>query len=319
MKRFLLAICVAMAMMLVVGPAFATELWDPHLRGADGGLVAAALPPPGFYFINDFYFAPNYAGYGPNFGTTDGTRNNNVKLFAYVDVPILLWTPGCQFLGADYGVAIAQPFDYTNLRVNTGLNAQGNNTWVGGDQWGTFNTLLIPYILSWKLPYDFRVKTSFSIGFNDATTRPGSVQSGGPYAQSGNGTYMFTPVVGLSWLHEGWNVSGEFFFTFQTENDGTHYQSGDQFAADYTITYTYQKWTFGLVAAQENQVENDKISGISRNDSKAEAYTMGPTLGYNFGPCSLSFTYNWTLYANNEVGGDWFNLRLVVPLGNPYK
>ena len=115
MKKFLLALAVSMAVVMLVAPAFATELWDPHLRGVDEGLAAGALPPPGVYFINDFYLAPNYFIYG-----NDGHVKANEKLFAYVDVPILLWVPGCKFLGADYAMAIAQPFDYTNLRMQTG-------------------------------------------------------------------------------------------------------------------------------------------------------------------------------------------------------
>ena len=95
-----------------------------------------------------------------------------VKLFAYVDVPILLWVPGCKFLGADYGVAIAQPFDYVNLMAaeRCGLGHPVN---LSGSQWGTFNTILLPYILSWKLPCDFRVKTALAIGFDDGTTAKG--------------------------------------------------------------------------------------------------------------------------------------------------
>jgi hypothetical protein len=45
---------------------------------------------------------------------------------------------------------------------------------------------------------------------------------------------------------------------------------------------------------------------------------MGPIVGYNFGPCSLMFTYNFALYSQDQFGGDWCMLRLVVPLGNPF-
>ncbi len=298
----------------MVSPALATELWDPHLRGVNGGLAAGALPPPGFYFINDSYFAPNYTVYDSN-----GSRTAlGVKLFAYVDVPILLWVPtDCKFLGATYGVAIAQPFDYTNLRIDTG-RVNGADTWIGGAQWGTFNTILVPAILSWKLPSDFYVKGAFQVGFNDAMSSPGNSYSGGPYADSGNGTWMFTPNLGISWLHAGWNISADFFFSWQTENGDTHYQSGEQFAADYTVTYTWNKWTFGLVAAQENQVAKDEFRGVKLNGSKAEAYTMGPIIGYNFGPCMIDLSYQFPLDVSSDVGGEFFNFRIVVPLGNPF-
>ena len=168
--------------------------------------------------------------------------------------------------------------------------------------------------MSWKLPCDFRVKTGLGIALADAWTAPGDVQVGGPYAQSGNGTYTFTPTVGISWLHAGWNVSAEFLYSIQTKNTTTDYQSGDQFAADYTVTYTCGKWTFGLGASQETQLYHDTFAGATVPNSIAHAWTFGPIVGYNFGPCSLQFTYNFPMYTETDVGGEWCNLRLVVPL-----
>jgi hypothetical protein len=347
MKKFLLAMCLAAAVLMMVTPAVAEELWDFHLRGVDEGLAAGALPPPGFYFINDVYFA-NFKGYGvagPN-GTWNATEaNSNVKLPALIDVPILVWVPGCKLFGADYGAGIAQPFDFTNLRENLGgYTVPGTlNAWASGNQWGTYNTLLIPAILSWKV-CDFRIKAAMDFGLNDGTTSPGnSIMAGPPgtagyhigghqllgrdgqiYAWSSNDSWQFTPNLGISWLHAGWNLSADFFYTWYTKDTDTQYQNGPEFAADYTISYTCGKWTFGLGAAQENQTSNDKFDAgdgtgyHSQPNSKYTNYSMGPLVGYNFGPCSLMFMYNFPLSTSNDVGGEWFNVRLVVPLGNPY-
>jgi len=405
--------CLSMAVLMMVTPAFAEELWDFHLRGVDEGLAAGALPPPGFYFINDFWFAPSFHGYGvwdapgvtnPNMNTPaaklsfNQSEANNARLFAYVDVPILVWVPGCTLFGAAYGAGIAQPFDFTALKVNLGASAGGLpnqqshgawngvpgafslNDWTSGNQWGTYNTLIIPLILSWKV-CDFRFKFAMDFGLNDgwnsasdsAMAKPAPAvpyttaasselgikqvltqnffyhrviidekfnhnnfnsallgQDGNVYAWASNDSWQFTPNVGISWLHAGWNVSADFFYTWYTKDTDTNYQNGDEFAADYTITYTCGKWTFGLGAAQENQISNDKFAALLINsnglkaipygsipNTKNENYSMGPIVGYNFGPCSLMFTYNFALETKNDVGGDWFNLRLVVPLGNP--
>ena len=42
MKKLLLAMCLCMAVVMVVAPAYAEELWDYHLRGVDEGLAAGA-------------------------------------------------------------------------------------------------------------------------------------------------------------------------------------------------------------------------------------------------------------------------------------
>jgi hypothetical protein len=299
---------------MVVVPAYATELWDPHLRGLNEGLAAGALPPPGLYFINNSYFAPSYHGYGGTFGAPSGHGNSDVKLFAYVDVPVLLWVPGCKFLGADYAMGIAEPFDYTNLRVKL-----ADGTYLSGAQWGMYNTILIPYELSWKLPCDFFVKTGLGIALNDGTSNPATQDTlvGGPgdiFATSSNGYYTFEPTLGVSWLHNGWNVSVDFHYAFNLKDSGTDYTSGQQLAIDYTITKTCGKWTFGVGAGQETQVTKDSVAGFDLPDSKANAWTLGPIVGYNFGPCSVQFIYNFPLYTNNDVGGEWFDVRFVVPL-----
>ncbi len=340
MKRIVMAICVCLTVLTLVGSAFAAELWDWHLRGADEGVAAGALPPPGAYFVNDFYWAPSWKLYG-----NDGHLNLNVagpgteaKLAAFVDIPVLVWVPGLNILGASYGAAIAQPFDFASLRV---VNANTGSTLASGQQWGAYNTVFDPIILSWDIPYNFHVSAAFQVGFNDGTSSVGESKASATqlysdkllsksgtnaYAWSSNNAYTFTPVIGLSWLYNGWNVSAEFMYTFWTKDNSADIQNGDQFGADYTVTYSWNRWIFGLGAAQENQVYNDKGNVALQSgalsygkilNSENVNYSMGPIIGYNFGPCSLMFTYNFALKTKNDVGGDWAMLRLVVPLGNP--
>ena len=318
MKKLIFAVLVSVAVVMMVTPVHAMELWDPHLRGSDIGTAAGALPPPGFYFVDLNYMMP-----GLNYYTGQGTAVKDTKLFVYVNSPVLVWVPGCKFLGADYAVAIAEPIVYTSLMDPSGV---GGNS---GQNWGVFGTVLVPYILSWKLPCDFRVKTALSITLNDgSSTLENSALGNNVFngknvttfmAPSANNYYDFIPEVGISWLHAGWNFSADFFFSFETKDSYTGVQSGDSFFADYTITKTCGKWTFGLGAAQYNQVTNDSAPpGVSIN-GYTTMYTMGPILGYNFGPCSLTGTYQFALYSQDQFGGDYFFVRLVVPLGNPFK
>jgi hypothetical protein len=314
MKKFILALFVCLAVTAFVVPVYASELWDPHLHALDEGLAAGALPPPGLYFIETIWMTPEAEVFDSQ-GHKEGLSLGG----AFVDVPALLWVPGVKFLNADYGMVIAQPFDYSSLRIKTTPPGSPVDTFMGGQQWGTFNTIIVPYILAWRLPCDFHIKTDLAVGIKDAMSSPGDAPGlGGPYAGSGNGTWMFTPSVGVSWLHAGWNASAAFFYSFQTKNTngGESYESGDEFAADYTLTYTCGKWTFGAGAAQEQQLFNDKSGGVTLPGTMNRLWSAGPILGYNFGPCSLMIMYNWDVMTKNDVGGEWFNARLIVPLGN---
>lgn len=330
MKKFLMVICICLAVLTMVSSAFAEELWDWHLRGADEGLASGALPPAGLYFINDFYWLGNWKGYNNAGNYIPG---ESAKINGYVDVPILLWNPGiCPIFGATYACAIAEPFDSSIIRAPLGPAES-----ITGSQWGAYNTVLVPFILSWNIPCNFHVAASFAVGLNDGTTSPGdslaaqtqiygqqllSRDGKNLYAWSSSDSYQFTPDIGISWLYGGWNISAEFMYTFWTKDNACDIQNGNQLAMDYTLTYTVNKWTFGLGAEGQAQTNNDKgFNGLVYGpipNTMNENWTAGPIIGYNFGPCSLLFTYNFQVYTKNDVGGDWAMMRLVVPLGNPY-
>jgi hypothetical protein len=285
--------------------ACAEELWDPHLRGVDEGMAAGALPPPGVYGVLNNY----WAGYDQfdNHGNKTG-----VKLDALVEVPIVLWSTGIKILGADYAVAIAQPFDYTNIRLpNTA--ALSDNA-----HWGTFNTIFVPGQLSWTLPNNFYVKAGLTIYVDDASSSPARPPSGGGVG-AGNGYWTLQPDLGVSWLSDGWDVSIGMSYAYNFEDSKIHRTSGQEIAVDYTVTKTIGKWTFGLGAHQENQLNADSGSGAvsagcpASGGCMAENYGIGPLIGYQFEGINVLAEYNQNLHTRNDVAGTIFNIRLVMP------
>jgi len=335
--------CLCMAVVMVVSPAFALNGDDFHARGIGVGYASGATAPPGLYFIDENWFLPSVVAH------SGSQANPNVKLFVYLNVPIMIWVPGCKFLGADYSMALAEPILYQNIRVKTGgttttsgLPLTTSPTWVSGEVWGTYNTEWAND-LSWKLPCNFFVKTGLAIGFDDAwSTDRNSIASinipgigkvsgglnnaisktdGGVYAWTGQADWQIVPTLGISWLYQGWNVSAGLGYVFYTKDTATDYQSADQFFGDYTISYTCGKWTLGLIGESTAQVGKDKANfgtGYQSQDgTQAENYGIGPLIGYNFGPCSVNFWYEFAFDTRNQAGGDWFGFRIIVPLGNP--
>jgi len=297
MKTFVKASMMAVGLWAVAAAgAEARELWNQHVRGIDIGLAAGAVPPEGLYFVNDVYWA-SFKGY-------TGNKDNGVRLDALVEVPVLLWNPGLKILGADYAVAVAQPFDYTSASIN------GNAI---GSHWGSYNTYVVPAILSWALPYDLHVKGSFGVWLDTASSSPGNAPSGGGVG-SGNGFTTFEPGLGVSWLHDGWNASVQVYYSTSTKNGKTEYQSGDQIAIDYTLTKAIDKWTVGVGAYQINQLQHDKSNGADQGGTISLSNGIGPIVGYDFGKINLQGSYTHALTIHNDVGGDIFNLRAVVPL-----
>ena len=305
--RTLTSVAIAsMCIALSTGPAWAGELWEVHLPGIDEGLAAGALPPPGVYGVLNNYTV-SFRQYD-NSGHTTG-----VKVTGQVETPAVLWQTGIKVWGAYYAMALAQPLDYSHLKIpnEPGLSDNGH--------WGNYNTVLVPGILSWSLPNDFHVKTALQVYVDDASSSPGHAASRGGLG-SGNGFWTLQPELGVSWLHNGWNLSVDAFYSYNFKNTTTQYKSGQELEVDYTATKTIGKWTVGLGANQVTQITSDSGAGAvaagcpENNGCKAVNFGIGPLVGYQFHGFHVMAEYNHDVHTRNDLGGDRFNLRFSVPI-----
>jgi hypothetical protein len=281
--------------------AKAEQLWDPYLRGVHEGEAAGALPPPGWYGVLNNYYA-DYSQFD-----SKGNKIEGSHLSALVELPILLYVPGIKILGADYGVAMAQAFDYTSFAPSQAATPGGGNL-------GTYNTVLLPAILSWKLPYHFSVRTSLTLLLPDGSSSPSSnLKNGG--LGSANDFMTVQPDLGVSWLYNGWNVSVSTHYAVPVTDSnagGINYHTAAEFSADYTVTKTIGAWTMGVGGEQENQFSNDSVNGVSKPGTRTTNYGVGPIVGYQFkNGLSLMALWNHTM-AHSDVAGDFFDLRLTT-------
>ncbi len=285
--------------------AQAKELWDLRLPGVNEGLVAGALPPPGVYGIWDQYWA-SFQFYN------NDAKATGTSLDALIEIPIILWNPGIRLFGADYSAALAFPFDYTNLKIS-GLAATSAN-----GHWGTFNTIIDPVLLSWSLPRHLYLKAGLGVAINDPSSSPAHPPSGGGVG-SGNSFWSLQPMMGLSWLDDGWNLSVDGQYAYNFTDTATNYKTGGMLNVDYTATKTIGAWTVGLGAYSVNQLTADSGSGAAscaaQGGCKAVNYGLGPIVGYQFHGVSITADYNRSVYTKNDVGGNVLNVRLVVPFG----
>lgn len=289
-----------------VRQSWAAELWANTLPAINAGLVAGALPPTGLYGIYDSYWA--------SFRVYDNSSKKTVEsVDALIQIPMLLWVPGNKVLGGNYAVAAAFPFDYTNVKVPAAATLSNNG------HWGTFNTVVAPAMISWQLPHDLHLRADLIVSVDDASSAPGRPPSGGG-APSGNGFWSLEPDIGISWLHDGWNISAGLQYAYNFKNGKTQYTSGQQLSGTYTVTKTIGKWTFGVSAYSINQITSDSGSGAyeagctSRGGCRIEAYGAGPLVAYQFGGVNVLFNYTASIYTRNYLGGNIVNVRFIFPL-----
>lgn len=303
----------ALAVWALPGTARALEPGsvDPHLPGVTEGIPTATLPPPGVYFTNDLAYidASVQTGSGKKLTTPAG----GINVIAWVEVPLLLWSSPWQILGAQYGAFIAQPL--VNLQVHSFLT--GNNF-----RTGLYNTIINPAILSWHVAPTLFLGVNMPIYFRDGTWSQGAA------INIANHSWTFGPSGAVSYINGDFMASANLEFDIQTENKdfapGLRYQSGDIMTIDYTVQQTFGKWTAGVVGFGIYQVEDDKLNGTATpanfaglgnsTGNRFEAFSIGPSIGYNFGPIALSLRYTRDVYARNGPQGDLFWFRFALPL-----
>jgi hypothetical protein len=287
---------------LAISPASANEGFGAQTKAGAFIGASAGVPPPGIYMFNQvFTYQANLKGPG-----LAGT-GVNVGLHANVDVQGFLFVPGWTFLGATYDAVIVQPF--VDLAVSN--PALGINTL----QSGMFNTYLVPGELSWKLGTSgFAFKTGLGIyvpsGTETGALKLGNV--GAPY-------YTFQPEAILSYLGNGYNLTAAVYEEFNTQNQVTHYTSGNILHADFTATKTFGKWTIGPVAYYQGQVSNDScpiscvaVYGANQtlaNAQRTDIWAVGALLGYDFGPAAVS------IWATQEVSAKASNAAAFAASG----
>jgi len=206
--------------------------------------------------------------------------------------------PGLKVLGADYAVGVAF--------------LSGDST----SHFGHFETVAIPGQFSWALPNDLHVSTGLSVYLPDGTQN----QNGYNGVPNSINYWAFEPNVGLSWLHDGWNLSASLNFDINMRDQRTGYSSGNVLIGEYTATKTVGKWTMGLTGFTDNQIEADQSNNAAaqaninlEGGNKQTRYSLGPLVGYNFGPLDLTAYVTQDFGVKNGPGGTNLWTRVSVP------
>ena len=126
MKFRLVLIMLFCGLILIAGAGQAQTHYPTGVEGIKG----PSLPPPGVYFrdYNYLYFADKFEEGPPGF-----------DLFAYVQVPRLIWITPVKILGGYYGMDLIVPFAYQDL----------DSAGPSGSDFGLGDIFVEPITLSW--------------------------------------------------------------------------------------------------------------------------------------------------------------------------
>ena len=318
--RILCAALGALAGSILSEQSLAREPGDfgQYQRGVTMGDPVAAAPPPGLYFENTTLLAPRISGNGQSAG---------FKVDAMVDIPVLIWSTGWSFLGASVMAYVAQPV--FNLSA-------WNNTVSGPPYPSVFyptvhNTWVNPVSLSWNLGSGWFASAGFAV----------FVPDGSRYDNTANPDHWtYEPHAAVSYLANGWNLTANFVYDFNTASAGhvggfagtpaatfgMGYRSGDQAFLDITATKKFGNWEIGPVAYLERQSTSDRPGGGASCAQMAAAtgsqltcghatdFAIGGLVGYDFGRVALKLILTESVYTKDEFGGFAMWTKLSFPL-----
>ncbi len=293
-RWFIVGVAAALLMgaAAIAGPASATEGGGGAYPNGAEDFMAGALPPPGTYFKNylTYYTASKFK---------DNNGNDLIpdfKLKVAADVLRFIYVTDYKVFGANWAVHAFIPVAYQDVTLG------GRDD----DRFGLGDIIVDPIILGWHSK-NFHVTAGLDIYI------PTGSYNQDRLANTGRNYWTFEPVLGLTYLSDGgFEISAKFMYDYNTENDDTKYQSGQEFHFDYLIGYHIGKeWAVGIGGYYYYQVTEDEQNGnkVGSDGFEGRVFAIGPVAQYNYK--NMSFTAKWQpeFEARNKPEGNkfWFN------------
>lgn len=275
------------------------------------------MPPPGFYFENDFY---SYSGRLSARTQTQigGAVLANVKVEARVDFVTPTWVTPVKILGGDLGFALTLPFGDPRVSAGALITAPRLGRAFGFKQRDSaflFGDPIVASFVGWHAG-NFHWQVGGLINIPSGTYREGELSNlsfnrwiGDIYAAA---TWL-DPKIGL-------DISAAVGFEINGKNDDTDYKSGNAFHADVAVSqYLSKEFSIGALFAHYQQVTGDSGAGASLGPYKGRTTAVGGTIAYTFNvagtPVSTRVKVLREVSVENRPQGTIALFTIAFPLG----
>lgn len=266
----------------------------PGFRAFLTGVVQSK---PGFYLRNDIVV---YSATAPRV-VLNGLPVENVSLDAVVDLVSPSYVFPKKLFGANHAFLVTQPFIWAKLSgriIGTAIEPSGRGS-------GPGDTVVSPFLLGWnkdKLHYNANLAIFIPNGSYDITQ----------VVNTSRNYWTFDPEFGITYLNPrtGWDLSGALGYSLNTENNATHYKSGDVLHFDFATGKMLKNGVKpGVVGYAWMQVTPDSGSGAIFGSFESRVLGLGPGVVWRIpkGP-EMWFRYYHEFGAVNHIEGDQFVL-----------
>ncbi len=296
------AICYAVAVAAMLGPASATENGGSVYPVGVETVLTGLQPRPGqtvlyeytvFYMANEFDDSKGKSAF-PEF-----------KLRVFANAVKVTHNWGVHFLGGTVESQIGIPFVYEQLRLQSGKFSE----------FGLTNMNLIPVSVTYQ-------KENLHWYYEADMFSSGAGYSASHVVNIGQHNLAIAPVAGLTYLPRQGKaeISSRFAYIFNGYDKDTHYHSGNEFMWEYNVACEISK----KVAAGFNgyfyrQTTNDYLQGAVFQDGfRGRDLAIGPQLRVPLGKHGgFAVKYYRDTLVENKPRGNAFWFQMSLPIGRP--
>ena len=314
-------VCAIIAATVVIHPcAHAEEGGGGHyVPGLTASFVDALPGKPGLAMANYFSYYDGDESVSKQlpFG---GLATAGLTATAYSNTVVALYRTPWKMLGGSYVVGVAIPYVWMTVKGEVQVAAPGGGTvtkTIRDTADGIGDIMVYPFMLGWTalggdLKYDVRM----------GVYAPTGEYKKNRLANVGKNYWTFEPVISASYINSkmGLEVSAYAGMDFNTKNNATEYQTGDQFHIDVTAAQ-HLPFPGGLIGVGANgfyyeQVSGDSGAGAILGDFKGRTMGVGPVVSYvtKVWQKDLAVEIKWLpeLDVSKRTKGDyiWFKLAM---------
>jgi hypothetical protein len=225
----------------------------------------------------------------------------------FAEVPRLIYVSPYTLFGASLAAHVFVPFYSADVTASSKaiapLNFDVNDKGVG-------DIIFSPLILGWH--FGPELHTVFAL---DIWAPTGNYDKNNPATQIlSKNLWTFEPVLAVTYLKEGFDLSAKLMYDFNTDNDDYLLGSGatgklspgQEFHFDWALGYGLKNGlSGGVVGYNYWQTTDDEVNGVKVEDSKSRVGGVGVGIKYwpKQGPFSMTLKQYWEYDAKNMATG----------------
>jgi hypothetical protein len=269
-----------------------------YIPGFYGDFALAVAPPEGLSIRNDVY---HYSADG-DASVRSGQVEADVDISFTYDYITFFYKTDIEILGGQYAFGITPAIGSVDIDAN--LRVGNLNAGIDDQYTGLGDLTINPLQLFWN-------KDNYHFAWANYIVVPIGDYDVNDTANTSLNYWTFETDLMATYFdaEKGRDYSLVVGYSYNTENDDTNYQSGDEFHVDYVLNqFLSESFAVGINGYFYKQLSGDSGSGAVLGDFKAEAAGIGPSILWNteMGGQEIAFIAKWIheFHAERRLEGD---------------